>query len=81
MDCLEYARTEVSFIPMIEDPSDVEKSEEILAVFEHGRDLVMFGKADYGQALGTLNRDGSYTSANRSGMIYGRRCLGLIYKA
>lgn len=51
---------EVSFIPMIEDPIGVENLEEILSVLKPGRDMVMFGKADYGQALGGLQADGTF---------------------
>lgn len=58
MDYLEWVKN-VSFIPMIESPEGAENIEEILEQLEPGRDMVMFGKADYGQALGTLNPDGS----------------------
>ncbi len=50
----------VSFIPMIEDPEGVDNIEEILSVLKPGRDIVMFGKADYGQALGGLRPDGTF---------------------
>lgn len=63
MDYLDWVNENVSFIPMIEDPEGVENLDEILDVLKPGRDMVMFGKADYGQALGTLNRDGSINPA------------------
>ena len=50
----------VQYIAMIEDPEGVEKIEEILSVLEPGRDMIMFGKADYGQALGGLRADGTF---------------------
>lgn len=50
---------DVSLIPMIEDPEGVEHIEEILDELQPGRDLVMFGKADYGQAINALRPDGS----------------------
>lgn len=58
MKYLEWVKN-VSFIPMIENPEGVEHIEEILDQLLPGRDMVMFGKADYGQALGALNPDGS----------------------
>lgn len=63
MDYLDWVQENVSYIPMIEDPQGVENLDEILSVLQPGRDMVMFGKADYGQALGTLNRDGSINPA------------------
>jgi len=59
MDYLDWAQKNVSFIPMIEGPDGLENLEGILDVLEPGRDMVLFGKADYGQALGALNRDGT----------------------
>ena len=44
---------------MIEDQKGVKNLDEILDELKPGRDMVMFGKADYGQALGTLKRDGA----------------------
>lgn len=57
----------VSFIPMIEDPEGVEHLEEILSVLKPGRDMVMFGKADYGQALGGLKEDGTFPEEVQKG--------------
>jgi len=54
---------DVAYIPMIEDPEGLEHLEEILDVLKPGRDFVLFGKADYGQALGTLRSDGSIDPA------------------
>lgn len=50
---------DVSFIPMIEGPEGVDNIDEILEELKPGRDMVMFGKADYGQAVGAMNPDGS----------------------
>ena len=36
--------------------------DEILDELQPGRDMVMFGKADYGQSCGSLNADGTFTS-------------------
>lgn len=58
MDWLDYVKN-VSLVAMIEDTKGVENLEEILDELQPGRDLVMFGKADYGQSLGTLRRDGT----------------------
>jgi 4-hydroxy-2-oxoheptanedioate aldolase len=55
LDWVQY----VSFIPMIEEPEGTGNIENILDELKPGRDMVMFGKADYGQALGTLNSDGT----------------------
>lgn len=63
MDYLDYVQKNVSFVPMIEDPAAMENLDEILSVLDPERDFVMFGKADYGQALGTLNRDGTINPA------------------
>lgn len=63
MDYLDWVNENLSFIPMIEDPSAVDHLDEILDVLKPGRDMVMFGKADYGQALGSLNRDGTINPA------------------
>ncbi len=63
MDYLDFVQENVSYIPMIEDPLGVENLDEILSELQPGRDMIMFGKADYGQALGTLNRDGSINPA------------------
>lgn len=57
----------VSFIPMIEDPEGVENLEEIISVLQPGRDMVMFGKADYGQALGGLREDGTFPEGVQEG--------------
>lgn len=54
---------EISFIPMIEDPKGFECLDGILEVLKPGRDMIMFGKADFGSALGTINPDGTYSSA------------------
>ena len=66
MDYLDWAK-DVSFVPLIEDPEGVEHIDEILDELLPGRDMVMFGKADYGQALGTLKRDGSIDPAVNEG--------------
>ncbi|MCC8026069.1 MAG: hypothetical protein LIP16_12340 [Clostridium sp.] len=58
MDYLEWVK-DVSLIAMIEDVKGVENLDEILDELKPGRDMIMFGKADYGQSLGTLRRDGS----------------------
>lgn len=58
MKYLEWVKN-VSFIPMIESPEGAENIDEILDELKPGRDMVMFGKADYGQAIGALNPDGS----------------------
>lgn len=58
---------EVSFIPMIEDPEAIEHLEEIVSVLKPGRDMVMFGKADYGQALGGLREDGTFPDGVQEG--------------
>lgn len=50
------------FVPMIEDPEAIEHMDEILDELQPGRDMVMFGKADYGQSCGSLNADGTFTS-------------------
>lgn len=66
LDYLDWVQN-VSFVPLIEDPAGVENIEEILEELQPGRDMVMFGKADYGQALGTLNRDGTINPAVNEG--------------
>lgn len=58
MDYLDWVK-EISLIAMIEDVRGVENLDEILKELLPGRDMIMFGKADYGQSLGTLRRDGS----------------------
>lgn len=58
MDYLEWVK-DVSLIAMIEDVRGVENLDEIIDELKPGRDMIMFGKADYGQSLGTLRRDGS----------------------
>lgn len=60
MKYLEHVK-DLCFVPMIEDPGAVECLDEILDQLVPGRDMVMFGKADYGQALGSLNPDGTFT--------------------
>ena len=84
MDYLDYVQENVSFIPMIEDPSGVEALDAILDELRPGRDMVMFGKADYGQALGTLNRDGTINPAVNEGyfkVIEGCRKHGIGFMA
>ena len=54
---------DLSFIPMIEDPEGVDNLEDILKELQPGRDMVMFGKADYGQTIGSLNADGTINPA------------------
>lgn len=54
---------DVCYIPMIEDPKGFENLDGILDVLKPGRDMIMFGKADFGSALGTINPDGTYSSA------------------
>lgn len=54
---------DISYIPMIEDPEGFKNLDAILDVLKPGRDMVMFGKADFGSALGTINPDGTYSSA------------------
>jgi len=63
MDYLDWVNENLSFVPMIEDPVGVDNLDEILDVLKPGRDMVMFGKADYGQSLGSLNRDGTINPA------------------
>ena len=58
MDWLDSAKN-VSLVAMIEDVKGVENLNEILDELKPGRDMVMFGKADYGQSLGTLRHDGA----------------------
>lgn len=58
MDYLDWVK-DISLIAMIEDVKGVENLDEILDELQPGRDMIMFGKADYGQSLGTLKRDGS----------------------
>ncbi len=58
---------QVSFIPMIEDPEAIDHLEEIISVLKPGRDMVMFGKADYGQALGGLREDGTFPEGVQEG--------------
>lgn len=58
MDYLEWVK-DISLIAMIEDVKGIENLDEILDELKPGRDMIMFGKADYGQSLGTLRRDGS----------------------
>lgn len=65
-DYLKWAKT-VSFVPLIEDPEGVENIEEILKELQPGRDIVMFGKADYSQVIGALNPDGSINPAVNEG--------------
>lgn len=62
MEYLEWVK-DVAYIPMIEDPEGLAHLDEILDVLKPGRDFVLFGKADYGQALGTLRPDGSIDPA------------------
>lgn len=63
------AAEQVSFIPMIEDPEAIEHLEEIISVLQPGRDIVMFGKADYGQALGGLREDGTFPEGVQEGYL------------
>jgi 4-hydroxy-2-oxoheptanedioate aldolase len=58
MSWLDYVKN-ISLIALIEDVKGVENLGEILDVLQPGRDMIMFGKADYGQSLGTLSPDGS----------------------
>ena len=58
MDYLDWVK-DVSLIAMIEDQKGLDNLDEILDELKPGRDMIMFGKADYGQSLGTLRRDGS----------------------
>lgn len=60
---------QVSFIPMIEDPEAVDHLEEIISVLKPGRDIVMFGKADFGQALGGLREDGTFPEEVQEGYL------------
>ena len=60
MNYLEHVQ-DLCFVPMIEEPEAVANLDEILDELKPGRDMVMFGKADYGQALGSLNPDGTFT--------------------
>ena len=53
---------DLCFVPMIEDPEAVDNLDEIIDELVPGRDMIMFGKADYGQACGSLNPDGTFTS-------------------
>ena len=78
------AAAEVSYIPMIEDPEGVEHIEEILDVLKPGRDIVMFGKADYGQALGGLREDGTFPEGVEIGYrktIEACRARGIAFMA
>ena len=61
LDYLDWVK-EASLIAMIEDPSGLENLEEILAELKPGRDMIMFGKADYTQSLGLFDRSGSVDS-------------------
>jgi 4-hydroxy-2-oxoheptanedioate aldolase len=54
---------------MIEDPEAIDHLEEIIAVLKPGRDIVMFGKADYGQALGGLREDGTFPEEVQEGYL------------
>lgn len=68
MKYLEHVQ-DLCFVPMIEDPEAIENLDAILDELKPGRDMVMFGKADYGQALGSLNPDGTFTSAVNEGYL------------
>lgn len=68
MKYLEHVQ-DLCFVPMIEDPEAIENLDAILDELKPGRDMVMFGKADYGQALGSLNPDGTFTSAVNGGYL------------
>lgn len=57
------------FVPMIEDPEAIGHLDEILDELQPGRDMVMFGKADYGQACGSLNADGTFTPEVNEGYL------------
>lgn len=52
----------VSYIPMIEDMEGFKNLDSILDELKPGRDMVMFGKADFGASLGTINPDGTYSA-------------------
>ena len=58
---------EISLVALIEDPEGVENIKEILPELKPGRDMVMFGKADYAQVLGGMNPDGSYPVSKNDG--------------
>ena len=74
MAYLEHVK-DLVFVPMIEDPEAIENLDEILDQLMPGRDMVMFGKADYGQACGSLNADGTFTDeVNRAYLEVMRRC-------
>ena len=55
---LDWVR-DASLIAMIEDPEGVERLDEILAELKPGRDMILFGKADYSQALGLIGKSGT----------------------
>lgn len=61
LDYLDWV-AEVPLIAMIEDPAGMDNLEEILAELKPGRDMIMFGKADYTQSLGLFDRSGSVDS-------------------
>lgn len=61
MNYMKWAE-DLCFVPMIEDPEGVEHLDEIIDELKPGRDMIMFGKADYGMALGTMNPDGTFSS-------------------
>ncbi len=66
---------DLCFVPMIEDPEAIEHLDEILDELVPGRDMIMFGKADYGQALGSLNPDGTFTDqVNEDYLKVVKRC-------
>lgn len=51
-----------SLIALIEDPEAMENLDEIMETLEPGRDMVMFGKADFSQSLGIIGKSGSVES-------------------
>lgn len=74
MKYLEHVK-DLCFVPMIEDPEAIENLDEIIDQLQPGRDMIMFGKADYGQALGSLNPDGTFTAqVNEDYLKVMKRC-------
>lgn len=53
---------QASLIAMIEEPEALRHLDEILDELKPGRDMVMFGKADYTQALGLYDYSGNVNS-------------------
>lgn len=75
LDYLDWVK-QAPLIAMIEDPEGVENLEEIIGELKSGRDMIMFGKADYTQSIGAFDRSGSVDSpaVGEAGKKIARAC-------